>query len=388
LKKIISIILSLVFLFVFCACDRGEYVPDDEYFVTVTETTVTNNYGENGIDFIIEFPVGKDIKILQFADLQIQSLEWPRNLSRLSQLYGAFFADGVTSHQERVWKYCDEAVQKSSPDLIVLTGDNIYGECDDEGVLWDMLCTKMDSYNVPWLCVFGNHDNESAKGVLWQIARLKQSKNCVFSRGNVTGNSNYSVAIKQGGKYRYMFYMLDTNGCQVKAHNPGEALMPDNVDIEHITQGGGIYNDQVIWLANSDEMSEKITGEVPVLMFYHIPPSESTLTSKIIDGVSQGAYFDDGENFGIYKEAHGGFANYSFYSTAQEMGCTGMFVGHQHKVATSAVISGIRLTYGLKTGTYDYHDRQMLGATQIKIDERDNSFKVEYLFSSLTYPHG
>jgi hypothetical protein len=283
-----------------------------------------------------------------------------------------------------VWKYCDEAVERANPDLIVLTGDNIYGECDDEGVLWDMLCTKMDSYGVPWLCVFGNHDNESAKGVLWQIARLKQSENCVFERGIVTGNSNYSVAIKQGEKYKYMFYMLDTNGCQVKLHNPGESLMPDNVDIDLITQSAGLHYDQLNWFANADRLSKEITGEIPSLMFFHIPPYETTLTA-MANGASQGKYFDNGEDFGIYKENHGGFSNPAFYYTAQEVGCTGMFVGHQHKVATSAVIDGIRLTYGLKTGTYDYHDGEMLGATKITINQNDNSFKVEYLFSELKY---
>jgi hypothetical protein len=43
------------------------------------------------------------------------------------------------------------------------------------------------------------------------------------------------------------------------------------------------------------------------------------------------------------------------------------------------------LTYGLKTGTYDYHDGEMLGATKIAINQNDNSFKVKYLFSKLKY---
>ena len=115
-------------------------------------------------------------------------------------------------------------------------------------------------------------------------------------------------------------------------------------------------------------------------MFYHIPPVEATFTTAQ-SGVVQGSYFDNGESFGIFKEAHGGFLNARFYSAARGIGCVGMFVGHQHKIATSAVIDGIRLTYGLKTGTYDYHDSQMLGTTEITINESDNAFNVKYLFS-------
>ncbi|MBQ9710113.1 MAG: metallophosphoesterase, partial [Clostridia bacterium] len=380
MKRFFCFALFSFLLFSLSACEIASCSGKDRGDEPITQTVVTDNNGESWIDFIIEFPAGKDIKILQFADLQIQSLEWPRNQTRYDQLRGAFFSNGVTDHNERVWKYCDEAVQKACPDLIVLTGDNVYGECDDEGVLWDMLCDKMDSYGVPWLCVFGNHDNESAKGVLWQISRLKQSKSCVFKRGDVTGNSNYSVAIKQGGVYKYMFYLLDTNGCREKPNNPGESLLPDNVDIEHITQLSGIFTDQINWFRSSASISKEVTGDVPSLMFYHIPPVEATFTTAQ-SGVVQGSYFDNGESFGIFKEAHGGFLNARFYSAAREIGCVGMFVGHQHKIATSAVIDGIRLTYGLKTGTYDYHDSQMLGATEITINESDNAFNVKYLFS-------
>ena len=64
----------------------------------------------------------------------------------------------------------------------------------------------------------------------------------------------------------------------------------------------------------------------------------------------------------------------------------GMFMGHQHKVATSTFYDGIRLTYGLKTGTGDYHDRDMLGTTKITISQDDRSFAVEHVFTEIDYP--
>ncbi len=126
--------------------------------------TVTDNNGENGIDFTLDFEAGRDLRILQIADPQIQWLDGARP-ERYEPIRATFFADGITDHETRVWRHMDQAVEVTKPDLIVLTGDNIYGEMDDSGTVWDELCTKMDSYEIPWLSVFGNHDNESAKGV-------------------------------------------------------------------------------------------------------------------------------------------------------------------------------------------------------------------------------
>ena len=41
--------------------------------------------------------------------------------------------------------------------------------------------------------------------------------------------------------------------------------------------------------------------------------------------------------------------------------------------------------YGLKTSTYDYHDRKLLGATKITLEENGGTFAVEYLHTSLPY---
>ena len=52
---------------------------------------------------------------------------------------------------------------------------------------------------------------------------------------------------------------------------------------------------------------------------------------------------------------------------------------------TSIVYDGIRLTYGMKTGTYDYFHQDMLGSTLITLCDQDTSPIVEYLHSRLEY---
>ncbi len=374
MKKLLVFIIAAVMLIGMSACKaKVEY--------TVTE-------GESGADFVIEFPEGKDIKILQITDTQIQNYGVGRNENRIAQTTGAFFTNAPTDHQTRVWQYMDEAVEKAGADLIVLTGDNIYGEMDDDGKTWTQLIKRLDSYKTPWLLVFGNHDNESNKGVMWQIEQIQNSKYGIFKQGSVTGNCNYNVLVKQGGMAKYLFYMLDTNGCRVIESNPGEAMDPNNIDIDKICQTQGIFPDQLDWIKESSQSVFETYGKVPVMTFMHIPPKESAqaVLEKYPSVYSSVTFRPDMEgDTGKSSEKYGGFSGEGFWSLCKEIGCKGMFVGHQHKIATSIICDGIRVTYGLKTGTYDYHSSSMLGSVAVSIDEDTNEFTVEYLPTELEY---
>ncbi len=374
MKKLLSVVIVFIMLLGLCSCARSV-----KY--TLTE-------GENGVDYILDFPAGKDIKILQITDTQIQNYGVGRNETRIAQTTTAFFTNMPTDHQTRVWQYMDEAVEKACPDLIVLTGDNIYGEMDDSGETWQELIKRLDSYKTPWLLVFGNHDNESAKGVMWQIEQINNSKYGIFRQGEVTGNCNYNVLVSQGGKPIYLFYMLDTNGCRVIESNPGEAMNPDNVDIDKICQSQGIFPDQLSWVKNSSEQAFLAFGKVPVLMFFHIPPIESSyaVAEKYPTAYSSVTFRPDKEgDMGVAAEKSGGFTNENFWPLCKEIGCEGIFVGHFHKVSTSIMYDDIRITYGLKTGTYDYHSSSMLGATEIILSEENGGFNVNYLLSEIEY---
>ena len=94
-----------------------------------------------------------------------------------------------------------------------MTGDLVYGEFDDAGTSLLALIEFMESFDIPWAPIFGNHDNESKKGADWQSARLEAAKNCLFKQRTLTGNGNYTVGIQQDGVLKRVFFMLDSNGC-------------------------------------------------------------------------------------------------------------------------------------------------------------------------------
>lgn len=383
-----------------CACGEQDTTPDTapdtapdkeddmNEFDDITTYRITDMAGEGGLDFIIDFPTGKDISVMQITDTQMQTMAGVRNEKRKTQVGNAFFSTLPDDFEVRLWQYMDEAVNKQQPDLIVLTGDNVYGELDDSGEMWLALIEKMDSYRIPWCVVFGNHDNESGKGVRWQIEQLLKSEYCIFRQGNVTGNSNYNLLVRQGGKAKYLFYMMDSNGCKEKPNNIGEGMMPDNVDIDLIEQKQGFRDDQVNWMYDSAKGIRQAYGEVPVLMFFHIPPSDATSIVRDTYGATASSFpFMPSKNgdFGFAYETISGASCGRFWECAKEIGCEGIFVGHLHKIAASFNCEGIRLVFGLKAGTYDYHATKLLGPTLITLPEDGTSFGVEFVYSQLPY---
>ena len=338
---------------------------------------------KDGIDFVINIPSGKDIQVLQLTDTQITNWKTARNQTRRDQIRGAFFGDGVTDAETKTYRYIREAVENSSPDLIVLTGDLIYGETDDSGELWTDLIAHMDSYKIPWALTFGNHDNESAKGVNWQIEQLMNSEYCVFKRGNVTGNCNYNIVLRQDGEIKYVMYMLDSNGCKEIA-NPGEGIMPDNVDIDLITQKPGIYDDQIDWFTTSNRAIAQEAGKekVPSLVFFHIEPYQVYRTYEEVYSYTKTRrlLLDREGDYGLvteFEKAGSIDKNGKFFEAAKEAGTTGMFFGHEHNNNASMVFEGIRLTFGAKCGTHSYSMQRQIGYTQITITEQDAVMTVE-----------
>jgi len=348
---------------------------------TTTATTVpaTMPKGEltpgEEVDFVVDVPAGRDIRILQLSDLQIGRLT-EGEICRDSNYRAPFAPDS----QHIVWRYVDEAVSAAKPDLIVLNGDNVEGWLDDNGQDWLEVCARMDSYRIPWLLVFGNHDRESLMGPTWQIQQLKNSHYCLFATRNVTGDSNYSVAIRQGGRYKYVLWLVDTNGTNGQ-------WTEGNPDADRIVTWSTIGEDQLDWIRTASQSIEKSLGKsLPSLMFMHIPPMAAftAVRNSYPDSYQQRPFLPDKEgDFGRALEQPGGGYNSQIFSLAQSIGCTGMFFAHQHEVAISLMYRDIRLTWGLKTGTYSYSNPLLRGSTLITIDEQDDAMAVEYLHSKL-----
>jgi hypothetical protein len=266
-------------------------------------------------------------------------------------------------------------IAQTSPDLIFITGDVIYGEFDDNGTSFDLFCGFMDSFGIPWAPVYGNHDNESRLGVDWQNQRLEASPLCLFRTGKVTGNGNYAVLITRNGQPYRALYMMDSGGCM---GSPSASAR----------RGPGFAGDQYEWLyATAEGMRAAAGGSLPAFLCFHIPSFQfhraavekgyqtSDEHEKYVIGVTSPAR--DGD-FGCKREPIGCFGTpEDFADRLHTAGIDGVFVGHCHANNTSVLWQDIRWTYGLKTGQYDYHTPGQVGGTLITLFGKD--FTVHHI---------
>lgn len=327
-----------------------------------------------GCDFVVKLDKSRKntkIKILQITDMQfIDSLQrrTPDRL-RIDEI-NAWHPDNLDIQGGNQIK---SLVAQSKPDLIIITGDIIYGSFDDNGTVMKWFVNFMDQFEIPWAPVFGNHDNESKMGVKYQCDLFENSNYCLFKRGNVTGNGNYTVGISIENELVRVLHMLDSNGCYS--------------DDESVVRESGIYPDQMEMVRENTRLITKSQSKnIPAFMAFHIPPEEFR-TAEISKGYSTDgrAVFvigvdvkQIGDDFGCKMEPFNVTPNKTdFLNIAKECNVDGVFCGHYHKNNTCIEYEGIKWVFGLKTGQYDYHIPGQFGGTLITLE--NDTYYVNHL---------
>ncbi|MBQ2780831.1 MAG: metallophosphoesterase [Clostridia bacterium] len=340
-----------------------------------------------GCDAVVRLDAARQntpVRILQLTDMQFIDAAQRRTPDRLR-------GDEIVAWApDQLMAQCGNQIKslvaQTKPDLIFLTGDLVYGSFDDSGAVFSWFCDFMDGFGVPLAPVFGNHDNETARGVDWQCEKFAACEHCLFVRGEVSGNGNYTVGIAVGNTLVRVLHMVDSNGCA------------DCTDPAVIRQAG-IYPDQLALFAqNAASIGEAQGKDVPAFMAFHIPTTDFLAAAQekgyVVDthtdytiGVDVTA--KDGD-FGFCYERFGAIRPADdFMGYLREIAVDGVFVGHCHRIATCVNHHGVRLVFGLKTGQYDYHLAGSLGGTLITLDGDD--FTVSHIPAAVPLapmPHG
>lgn len=134
----------------------------------------------------------EDFKILVLSDLQLNILTPGRNKKALD-LAGIL-------------------IEEQSPDLVITTGDNV--SFIYQGLLVKHFVGKMESMNVPWAVILGNHDSEASVDRNWHGNIYENADNCLFEMGpaEVDGVGNYQINIKNSeGNIIQSLIMLDSH---------------------------------------------------------------------------------------------------------------------------------------------------------------------------------
>lgn len=371
IKYILAIVLVIVLSLSFSSCDKS---------------LKTRKY-EKVLDFSLNVEEGRPIRILQLTDTQIIDSAQRRYDDRL---YPVSIENWKIENIDRLlFRYMDFAVEATNPDLIVLTGDNVYGEFDDKGTSLKILIDKMESYNTPWTLVYGNHDNECFLGARWQNSQYIEAKNCLFTRGidDAEGNGNFTIGIFQGDELKKVLFMLDSHGC----------VNSDRV--EKVISSSGIFEGQIEWFTSVSEELKEINGgeNVSSFAFFHHPLKALGKGLQLYGYTSiQNDFYDKDGNLQKFSQVNIGDINargdwgyyredcffidsdYKVFNIFKENGVDGCFFGHYHNNGCSVIHEGVRLTFGVKTGEYDSHPKNYLGGTLIEIDGEKFTVSPKY----------
>lgn len=287
----------------------------------------------------------EDFVILQLADVQIGN-------------------EGNKYPETEQYEMIDDLINRSDPDFIVLTGDNaLYDDLEKIENFADFL----NSYNIPFSFVFGNHEND-IKPSLREIASVFEKKeNCLFREGfkNVSGVGNYVVNVVENSDIKYSFYMFDS-------HNYGFYLPSDKKQPLGGTDWAYIKKSQIDWYERTVKAINAAAGHpVDSLAFFHIPLPEYRYFTpeQAIIGEQREDICSPYKNTGLFAKM-------------EELGSTkGVFVGHDHKNNFAFEYDSIVLAYGLKTGRTSYYDEDLQGALVIRFDKDMKDFTIEHLYS-------
>lgn len=231
------------------------------YFYTESIDKLEPKEREIVVDYetqTIYVPSERDLRIAQFADLHI----------KLG--YDGVTVDCSNDNLERTYAFIEQIISETDPDMIVCSGDNIL-TTGTKGL--EEFIKLMESYQIPWVFVFGNHDAESNKEGYREVDLANFLKS--YDTKYLIYADDYVEEFKTSYRdERYGNFVLEVCDLDTKELNGAcfffDAGVYDSAtlgDYQRITIG------QMDWYSNEiDKLQVKYKGDgvVPSIVFAHV----------------------------------------------------------------------------------------------------------------------
>ena len=195
------------------------------------------------LDIAKDFTFGSDgtFKLLQFTDTH-------------------YIAGNPRS--ERALRCVEEALDGVKPDLVIHTGDILFGKPDIPSAL--EILRPIADRGIPFAVALGNHDSQFGSSREDVFRAVRELPGCINlpPKDGVYGCSNDVITLSGNG-VEHVFYLFDSMDAVVLK---GE---------EEIHCYDYIRHNQIAWYrAHSSEFTAKAGHPVPSLAFFHIPLCE------------------------------------------------------------------------------------------------------------------
>lgn len=305
----------------------------------------------------------------QFPDLKFNS----NGKFKILQLTDTHYVSG-DPRSERALKNVAEMLDTERPDLVIHTGDVIFGK-PAEASLREILSLIADR-KIPFAVTLGNHDEEFGKNRR-EVFDIIRSIPCNINTPvkEIYGVSNDIITLSSttDDTVKWVFYLFDSNR---------HSKLPGIKGYDYI------HFDQIAWYRNHSQAFTKRNGGTPVpsLAFFHIPLPEYNYATRLdTHRVMKG-------NFG--EEPYSPHVNSGLFVSLKEMGdVQAILCGHDHDNDYAMQWNGMFLMFG-RFGGCDtvYNDLKPSGARVIELTEGEPGFRSwiriygEGITQDLNYP--
>lgn len=285
-----------------------------------------------------------------------------------------------------------QALDRENPDLVVITGDNVYNDDDAEitkGYITKLM-TPFEERNIPVAVTFGNHDSERGAMTREELMAFYNTFSCSVSVDDgplLSGCGTYNLPVfsSNGTRIKFNVWVFDSN--------------------DYIEDGGyaHVKKDQIEWYkATSDALRLLNGGEkVNSIAFQHIIVPEIYDALKKTD-IKVPFSFEHINNEGEYYMFNPDNVN---YGTLNEMPCPGrinegqfeamvekgdvlaIHTGHDHTNGFGVKYQGIDICTSLSTRYNGDAFSTQYGYRMIVIDENDTTkyeTKVVHWYDMIT----
>lgn len=282
-------------------------------------------------------------------------------------------------------KLIEASLERSQPDMVVYSGDQIWGKRNFKGdknevkrVLTE-LTNPVSERGIPFAICFGNHDRQVGLSNEEQFEIYKTLDGFIGkSDEGIDGVGNHCFEIKEGDEVKYLLYTIDSHS---------------NLKIGYDC----VHQNQIDWYRSvRDSYEKKLDRVVPSVVIQHIPVCEvfelMTKVRRTTRGAVRGFRTHEGEYFVLKKERVNKEAfmkespadpqeNSGEFSAFCEKGdVKGLYFGHDHNNSFNGDINGIDVGYTQGAGFNVYGPGMDRGTRVIDLfsDGRIETYDMRY----------
>lgn len=317
-------------------------------------------------------PVRKQGNIAKISQITVEQKDLGQfRILQLNDLHLTKGSSYIKDKQTLQW--VSDAVDYSSPDLIIVGGDAVGGAYGRNNGLIE-LANLLESKKVYWAYVMGNHDGEWSEKTktqldpsditgrleLYDILKAYKYSLMKYEESTVTYLENgVSVEKTLDGVGNYVIDLVNSDAAPQKLFS---IVCMDSggkyYDAEGVDKGyAGVSKTQVEWY----KQQMALRSGVPSALFMHVPPSEFqtawTDTSNPFIG-NFSLINNESKCYGQNAEFNTGI-----YTAAKEAGASLIAVAHDHNFNWMKNYEGMLFSYGRCSGVNAWERTAPVGAT-------------------------